>query len=43
MNFSSLTNASYIINMNHIAPIIEIEDPNELTRFHVAIVSGKSE
>ena len=42
-NFSSLTNASYITNINHTTPTIEIVDPTELTKFHVAIVSGKSE
>jgi len=42
-NFSSLTKASYIININHTTPTIEIVEPKELTRFHEAIVSGKSE
>ena len=42
-NFSSLTNASYITNMNHTTPIIDIVDPRELIKFHDDIVSGKSE
>ena len=43
INFSSLTNASYIKKINHITPIIDNVDPNELTKFQVAKLSGKSE
>lgn len=42
-NFCSLTKASYITNINHTTPTIDIVEPKELTRFHDAIVSGKSE
>ena len=43
VNFSSLTKASYIININQTTPIIEMVDPKELIKFQEAIVSGKSE
>ena len=43
VNFSSLTNASYITKINQTTPTIDIVDPKELTRFHDAIASGKSE
>jgi len=43
INFSSLTKASYIININQITPIIDTMEPSELTKFHVTMLSGKSE
>jgi len=43
VNFSSLTNESYMTNINQTTPIIEIVEPKELIRFQDAIASGKSE